>query len=213
MAIRCVNLYKGIHKMTEYKLISDTELFGLLKGGDHAAFTHVYKTYWDKLYYISLKKLQDEAEAEEAVQDIFMKLWDNRAKFQLKASLESYLVSAVHYQIIDRRQKAIRREVIEQKIGMTTDEEIKLGLLPDLSQEYFEKLQAKVNRVVLTLPAKCQLVFRMSRDEDYTNKRIAEELGISEKAVEKHVTHAMKVLKKDLGSSALLILISHCLLK
>ncbi|MEJ2880415.1 RNA polymerase sigma factor [Pedobacter sp. GR22-6] len=199
--------------MELYGKLTDAELLLLIKEGDELAFTQVYNTYWDKLFYIAAKKLKDQDEAEEAVQDIFLKLWENKAQLQLKENFESYLVSATHYQIINRKQKAIRRAIIEQKLGKATDEEIKLSQLPDLSQEYFEQLQARLDKVVQTLPTKCQLVFKMSRSEEYTNKKIAAELGISEKAVEKHVTHALKVLKENLGPSAMIIITIHELLK
>ncbi|MES2650521.1 MAG: RNA polymerase sigma-70 factor [Bacteroidota bacterium] len=199
--------------MNTYSKLSDLELISLLQRGDQSAFTQIYNTYWEKLFYIAAKKLSDEAEAEESVQDIFLKLWDNRAKLHIQENFEKYLVSAVHYQIINRRQKALRRAIIEQKIGAATDEELKLSQMPDLSMEYFEELQTRLDKVVFSLPAKCQLVFKMSRNEEYTNKKIAAELNISEKAVEKHVTHALKVLKKNLGPTAVLILLGHELLK
>ncbi len=199
--------------MSVYHTFDEEQLIAFLRTGDHAAFTQIYNIYWEKLFYIAAKKLSDEAEAEEAVQDIFLKLWDNREKLYIQENFEKYLVSAVHYQIINRRQKALRRAVIEQKIGAATDEEVKLSQMPDLSMEYFEELQARLDKVVFSLPAKCQLVFKMSRNEEYTNKKIAAELNISEKAVEKHVTHALKVLKKNLGPTAILILMGHELLK
>lgn len=199
--------------MVKYGDLSDIELIALLGQDDQTAFTQIYNTYWDKLFYIAAKKLEDQVEAEEAVQDIFLKLWSNRNKFQLKENLEGYLVSAVHYQVINRRQKAIRRAIIQQKIGAASDEEFKLSQTDDLSIEYFQELQAKLDKVVLSLPAKCQLVFKMSRSEEYTNKMIAAELQISEKTVEKHVTHALKVLRENLGPTAVFILMGQELLK
>ncbi len=199
--------------MDHYAHYADTDLLSLLKVGDEVAFGLIYRKYWDKLFYIATKKLRNEGEAQEAVQDIFLKLWDNRARLQLRENLEHYLVSAVHYQIINRRQKAIRRAAIEQKLGKAADKEILASQLPDLSKEYFEQLQAKLDQAILNLPNKCQLVFKMSRSEEYTNKKIALELGISEKAVEKHITHALKVLRKNLGPTLLFLLLGEELLK
>ena len=78
---------KGNLFMVKYGELSDLELIALLGQDDQTAFTQIYNTYWDKLFYIAAKKLEDQVEAEEAVQDIFLKLWSNRNKFQLKENL------------------------------------------------------------------------------------------------------------------------------
>jgi len=60
-------------------------------------------------------------------------------------------------------------------------------------------LQKQLEHTISSLPPKCQLIFRMSRENEYTNKKIASELDISEKTVEKHITHALKILKTRFG--------------
>jgi RNA polymerase sigma factor (sigma-70 family) len=63
----------------------------------------------------------------------------------------------------------------------------------------FEELQEQLSELVATLPEKCQLVFKLSRDAGYTHKEIASELGISEKTVEAHLGKALKVLRNGLN--------------
>ncbi|WP_316812242.1 RNA polymerase sigma factor [Pedobacter heparinus] len=198
--------------MSAYSPYTDQELTALLKAGDEFAFTEVYNKYWDKLFFVAAKKLNDEAEAEEAVQDIFLALWKNREHFVLKESFEHYFAVAVKFQVIKRRDKRSRHAAIEQIISTQTEAEFLQSQARDWTQEHLEKLQTRLDLAIDTLPKKCRLVFKMSRDEDYTNKKIATELGITEKAVEKHVTTALKVLKNKLGPNAMLLAIINELL-
>ncbi|MBB5440077.1 RNA polymerase sigma-70 factor (ECF subfamily) [Pedobacter sp. AK017] len=198
--------------MTDLSSASDGELVALLKGADHAAFTEIYERYWEKLYYKAVKKLGDEAEAQESVQDIFFSLWKNRENFQLRENLENYLAVAVKFQVIQRLAKSRRRHVVVQTLVKEAEQERLSGFAAEWNQEDLEILQAKLTQVIDTLPKKCKLVFNMSRNEAYTNKKIAAELGISEKAVEKHVSHALKVLRSNLGHKSMIILLLNQLL-
>ena len=192
--------------MTGYVTLSDQELADLLRNGNETVFKIIYDRYWSKLYFVASKRLNDPDEAEEAVQDIFLDLWKNRESFHLKVNFENYLAVAVKFQIIKRRAKRLRRSVIEQQLGTEAELEHFQRQQYDWSQYDLDELQQRLNTIIDTLPPTCKLVFTMSRDDQYTNKKIADELGISEKAVEKHVTTALKVLKTKLGLSLIFIL-------
>ncbi|SDJ94237.1 RNA polymerase sigma-70 factor, ECF subfamily [Pedobacter sp. ok626] len=192
--------------MASYASLSDQELADLLRHGNETVFKIIYDRFWSKLYFVASKRLNDPAEAEEAVQDIFLNLWKNRERFQLKVNFENYLAVAIKFQVIKRRAKRFKRSIIEQQLGTEAELENFQNQNYDWSQFDLEELQGRLSKIIDTLPPKCKLVFNMSRDENYTNKKIAAELGISEKAVEKHVTQALKVLKTKLGLSLIFIL-------
>lgn len=192
--------------MASYATLSDQELADLLRHGNETVFKIIYDRFWSKLYFVASKRLNDPAEAEEAVQDIFLNLWKNRERFQLKVNFENYLAVAIKFQVIKRRAKRFKRSIIEQQLGTEAELENFQNQNYDWSQYDLEELQGRLSKIIDTLPPKCKLVFNMSRDENYTNKKIAAELGISEKAVEKHVTQALKVLKTKLGLSLIFIL-------
>lgn len=192
--------------MASYATLSDQELADLLRQGNETVFKIIYDRFWSKLYFVASKRLNDPAEAEEAVQDIFLNLWKNRETFQLKVNFENYLAVAIKFQVIKRRAKRFKRSIIEQQLGTEAELENFQNQNYDWNQYDLEELQGRLSKIIDTLPPKCKLVFNMSRDENYTNKKIAAELGISEKAVEKHVTQALKVLKTKLGLSLIFIL-------
>ena len=189
--------------MTYYKKLTDPELANLLKAGDEAAFKEVYQTYWDKLLAVAGKRLGDVNEAEEAVQDIFLNLWKRREKFELKVNFEHYFAVAVKFEVINRLAKRSR----EQERNQAFAKETPIHQLPVDIRFDLETLQKQLATTINSLPPKCQLVFRMSREKKLTNKKIAENLNISEKAVEKHITHALRVLRSRFGSRFTIILL------
>ena len=178
----------------DYVTLTDQQLASLLRAGDSGAFKLIYDRFWDKLLVVAAKRLDNVPEAEEAVQDIFLNLWRRHETFELKVSFENYLAVAVKFEVINRRAKRVREEVLHEELK---------SLLPAACTHKasfdLEYLQQQVEHSLNSLPPKCQLVFRLSREDDYTNKQIAKELGITEKAVEKHISKALKVLRRRMG--------------
>lgn len=189
--------------MRDYNTYSDQELATFLRSGDAAAFKVVYKKYWDKLLVVAGKRLGDLQEAEEVLQDIFLNLWSRRADLNLRLSFDHYFAVAVKFQIINRRAKRSRESERNNAfaVGITS------SVQPVAVQFDLEILQTQLQDSINTLPRKCQLVFKMSRQQELSNKEIASELNISEKAVEKHITSAIKLLRARFGNLLPLLLI------
>ena len=172
------------------------ELLDLLKSGDQAAFTEIYNRYWKKLFAIAGNKINDLDEAEEIVQDIFVALWKRRENLEITGSLSAYLAVSVKYRVI----KLLDKRYYEQQYA---DHSRKVfSLLDDSTQEWlqFEELKTRLSELVADLPEKCRLVYQLSRDRGYSQKQIAEELGISEKTVEAHIGKALKSLRGGLNN-------------
>jgi RNA polymerase sigma-70 factor (family 1) len=189
--------------MTEPYNPSDQCLLEQLKTGDSSAFKTIYNKYWDKLYGIALNRLSDSYEAEEVVQDIYVKLWNNREKLTIETEFSRYLSGAVKYEVINRLAKRARIlnsvEKVTEAFYLTDNEDIHHRI--DL-----KNLLNDVDQTILNLPSQCKIVFSLSRKEHYTHQMIANKLGISEKSVQKHITVALKILRKKYSSFLTLIL-------
>lgn len=181
--------------MITYTTQTDLELAVLLQTGDEGAFKVIYQKYWDKLLAIAGKRLGDIDEAEEAVQEIFLNLWKRRESFELKVGFENYFAVAIKFEVINRLAKRSREQLRNTAFANENPKyQDPVHVAFDL-----ETLRRQLESTISSLPPKCQLIFRMSRETDLTNKKIAENLNISEKAVEKHITHALKILKSRFG--------------
>ncbi len=174
--------------------LTDHELAAMLKNSSETAFGFIYKQYWHKLLAIAGNRLNDAEDAEEVVQNIFLNLWKRRETFVLKVGFENYFAVAVKFEVINQLAKqakiARHNEAFAQSFHQSNEAHINYDL---------KLLQQQLEDTISTLPHKCQLVFRMSRQAEYTNKKIAKELNLSEKAIEKHITSALKVLRKRFG--------------
>lgn len=177
--------------MQSFRHTSDEQLFSLLKDGVAEAFTEIFRRYWDKLYIVAANKLDDKYLAQEVVQELFVDIWERRMTIELRKSVNIYLASALKYKVINARLYRNKEQLKRQLLG---DD---MAGIAELSPEplRFEELQERLEAVVTGLPEKCQLVYRLSRDEGFTHKQIASQLDISEKTVEQHLTKALKVLR------------------
>jgi RNA polymerase sigma-70 factor (ECF subfamily) len=92
----------------------DRILLQKLKKGDEKAFRKVYIKYHKPLYQVAVKYLRRKERAEDAVHDIFIKLWDERKKLNKSGSLRGFLFTAVTnhvLNIIDRQKRTLKKEI------------------------------------------------------------------------------------------------------
>ena len=181
--------------MYNYTILDDKELTGLLQNGDELAFTEIYNRYWTKLFAVAANKISDLDEAEEIVQDIFVSLWKRRNELETINTLGPYLAVSVKYRVI----KVLAKRSHQQKYS-DYSQHIK-DLTDDSTQQWleFEELRSRLAGFVADLPEKCRLVFQLSRESGYSQKKIAAELGIAEKTVEAHLGKALKTLRTRLS--------------
>ncbi|MDT3402238.1 RNA polymerase sigma-70 factor [Mucilaginibacter terrae] len=192
--------------MSGYHLCTEAELIAKLSGDDDAAFTEIYRRFWDKVFAVAFHRLDDQAEAEEVVQDVFFSLWKRRHILDLQYSLNTYLSTAVKYKVINYQSRRYFK-------GKLIDIEEAAGEVSgvDSTQLWLSEreLKQQLDYHIEQLPEKCRLVFKMSREECMSHAEIAQKLEISEKTVEAHITRALKVLKNNLKVEIPIIL---CLL-
>jgi len=172
---------------------TDAELLVLLKENNPKAFTEIYNRYWDKLYVVAGNKLGDLFQAQEIVQEIFLDLWRRREKLSVIENLNAYLATALKYKVINFRHK---RTVEQKYVDHAKQADEQSYSMENYLQ--FEELKSKLERLVAKLPEKCQMVYKLSREEGLSQKEIAKKLEITEKTVEAHLTRALKSLKSGL---------------
>jgi len=177
------------------RIFSDAELLDLLRDGDHAAFHQIYKRYWRKLFHLALQKTGVAAEAEHMVQDIFAALWERRETLVITRDLGGYLYVCVKYRVF----KFLARP---QTSGLYDEAgEPLLDVIDETTQHYldFAPLRDRLEAFMGELPEHARLIFQLHRD-GYSHREIAEEMDMSEKAVNAQLVRTRKSLRTALGS-------------
>ena len=174
--------------------ISDNLLVTKIRQNDKDAFKSLYDRYSRKIYFFSLKHLNDTYEVEELVQSVFINVWENRRSLDPDNSIKSYIYKAVVNYIINYlRKKAIRASYIET--------ELKKGeRSSDITYEqiFFEDLERSIDSIVGTLPAQQQKIFSLNRSEGLTHEEIARQLGLSVRTVENQMYRSVQLIRKTL---------------
>jgi RNA polymerase sigma-70 factor (ECF subfamily) len=176
--------------------------------GDFAAFDILFRKYAESLYAFSLSITRNTFAAEEITQLVFMKVWEKRNRINEHLSFRSFLFSVTYFETISwlRKEKSQDKRISEF-VKFASEETRETELTVE-----FKDLENLANRLIDNLPEKRQMIFRLSREQGFTNKEIAEKLGISPKTVENQMTEALKYLREKLAEHHILGLLFYFLL-
>lgn len=164
-----------------------------LKQGDKAAFTALYDQYWRKVHGFVLLYLSSSVEAEEVVQDVFIKLWNIRSFVDEDRNFKGLLFIVTRNIIFNRSRRTFSDSFFKMTALSAVEDSYEIEnefIATDLKQ-YIDKLVGE-------LSPRQQEVFRLSRDEQLSYREIAEQLNLSERTVERHIYDALKYLKENL---------------
>lgn len=182
--------------MQSYGSYTDAELLSLLQGSDEGAFTELYDRYWKKLLIRANLLLRSQEDAEEIVHDIFVRLWQKRETLQIKNTFHTYIAAMLQYGCFEALANRKRHRVD------TPMESVPDAADTSSTQEWldFAYLRQELEQAVQQLPDKCQLIFRLSREQGMSDKEIAEKLDISVNTVRTQMHRALQKLKTPLNS-------------
>lgn len=181
--------------MRLYHTFSDAELGSLLKGGNQLAYVEIFNRYQPLLFLHALKKMHNEEEAKDMVQEIFMDLWVKHTDFNPERNLAAFLFTCVRNKFVNLLQfKEVRTRYVRSFRDFAAES-------TDRSDEPIREKQmlALIEEEINALPAKMKAIFLMSRREYKSYKQISDELGISEETVRKQIKNALKILRTRLG--------------
>jgi RNA polymerase sigma-70 factor (family 1) len=176
-------------------LHNDQSILLRMQQDDESALELLFKTYYAQLCRFARNMLKDKEQAQDMVQDVFMKVWDKRTQINITTSFKAYLYMAVRNHCLNAMKVNDRKYWMED--GMEDD--IRIAEDQMISQLSAKALGEKIGSVVEKLPAKCKLTFQLSRFEDMSYKEIAETMNVSVKTVENQMGKALAYLRGNLA--------------
>ncbi|WP_299582089.1 RNA polymerase sigma-70 factor [uncultured Sunxiuqinia sp.] len=179
--------------------ISDQHLTKFLREGSKDAFRVLYDRYGIKIHRFAFGYLKSEEEAEELVQDVFLKLWDKRHLLNDSGNIKSYLYKVAVNTIYD----FIRRKNLEQAF-----QEFATGRTEEADHTWdevvYNDMMAQIDRLMEQMPEQRRKIFKMSKEEGLSHDEIAETLGLSKRTVENQVYRATTFLRDKLKRNSVL---------
>lgn len=187
--------------------INEKDLIVRLKNGDQTAFELLFHFYYPGLVMYSKQFTTDRIEAEEIVQDFFVRFWQKRQQLIPTDTLKSYLFLSVKNGSLN----FLKHKKIEEKYIRAMSELSNQHLVFDPDLYIASELQGKIKEAIDLLPEKCREIFIMSRLRGIKNEDIATELNLSKRTVETQISKALKVMKVELKDYVgLLVLFGIC---
>ena len=182
--------------MGDFSKYSDRELAGMLLARDQLAYAEIYDRYWGVLYRFARRILQNEQEAEDIVQDIFVMLWQKAATLEVEISLSAFLYASTRNRILKHFEKSkVRSKYIDSLQRFIDQDSYETDFLVRTKE-----LAERIERELALLPPKMREVFELSRKSELSYRQIGEQLDITEETVKKQVGNARKILKAKFGS-------------
>ncbi len=179
----------------------ESELVSRLQNGDIDAFDELFSKYGNRLFAFALSYLKSKEESEELVQDVFLKVWENRKGLRKESSFKSYLFTVAYHNMCrlfrkkQIHQKFLDRGVIAENSTTSLEDQI----------EYRIALE-QIDELIRKLPEKQRVIFIKSRREGKSTQEIAQEMNLAPGTVDNQISAALKFLRKHISMSNFLLL-------
>ncbi len=166
---------------------------------DKSSFKNLFELHYSPLCNFAYRITDDIDQAEDIVQDIFVKVWNDPDLLDGNKNINSYLYSMVR----NRALEVIRRENISQKINQQLEYIQNNAATTNVEEDEIEKLLLveQIYVSIRQLPPKCSEVFTLSKVNGLTYVQIAEKMNISVKTVENHMGKALRLMRELLTKS------------
>ena len=175
---------------------TDFQLLQQIQADNMLALDELYKRYQKRLFHFANYILKSSADSENIVQEVFLKLWENRHRIE---KVKPYIFSIAYNSTISQIRKKIREQAFidhVKSLPETWEDPVNIDL------EYRE-LKEKAETIIHELPDRQKEVYLLSRQDGLSYREIAKKMDISVNTVENHLVKALKTIRKELGNVSL----------
>jgi len=176
--------------------------FQEFKAGNNLAFRHYFDQYYQLLFYIAYRIVQENEAAKDIVSDTFQKLWENREKIQTETHIGAFLRAVSRNLSLNYIKREERKLSSEEELRYLNDDLEKTDLVNDLVAAEMTK---RLYDAIESLPRKCKAVFKLLYYEQASTREVAEKLGITERNVLNQKSRAILLLRGILTSGIIIL--------
>lgn len=171
---------------------SDQDILRGVREGSEDVFREIFDAHYEELCHYAFTIIRDTGEAEDIVQSIYAKLWEQRENIGIVISVRSYLFKSVYHKCINYLE---HKEVKRNHNGYVLHSISRESQQPEV---FPEELEENIKRAIDTLPSQCRTVFVMSRYEELKHSEISERMNISVNTIQNQICKALKILRVEL---------------
>ncbi len=168
------------------------------------AFDAIYNLYSKRIYGFVFRYVKAETDAEEIVQNVFIKIWENRGKINLYSSFESYLFTISYNASLNLLRKRMHEKKYLEHLNSLQEIDNAFELTDEI---HFRELSQRIQVLMDELTPRQKEIFKLSREEGLTHEEIAKHLGISVSTVKNHMVSALGFLKSNIEDSPIINLL------
>lgn len=160
-------------------------------------FEQIYHTHYTGMFRYAFTILRDEEESRDMVQNVFSKLWEKKDELDIKGDVKYYLFRSVRNECLNH----IDKSKVRVKHHTSYEKENSVDEKPYADEHTLDDaaIAKKIELVMELMPPQCKEVFLKSRIEELKYAEIAEQMNISVKTVEAHMSKALKIIRQAIG--------------
>ncbi|RIJ50465.1 RNA polymerase sigma-70 factor [Maribellus luteus] len=179
--------------MPELKPNKTNDLLEQIQKGSPFAFQVLFDNYSRKIYHFSMGYLKNKQEAEDIVQEVFLKIWKSREELLAGTSFESFLFTITRNAILNTIRKEKYQQVYMNYVKLHLEKNVLLDEELD-----FNELERAYKKSIDKLPPRRKEIFILSRYRNFSNVEIAKKMDVSVKTVENQMTSALADIRQNL---------------
>jgi RNA polymerase sigma-70 factor (family 1) len=170
----------------------EQQLLSQLTQGDEPSFNALYRAYSRPLFLRVVNMIKSEDDAQEIIQELFIKLWENRDSINTIKSFQSYIFTIANNLVYNYFRKINHDQALIQKLLLNAADHYLDGQELLENKETAEIFQKAINQ----LTPQCKQVFQLCKIDGKSHKEVAQLMGISMPTVNSHMTNAVKSIKE-----------------
>ena len=183
-----------MHQLDEHGLANERELLIKTAAGDQHAFTTLYRNYSSRLFTKINHMVNDEEITKELLQDVFLKLWSQKANLDPEKSIKSFLLTIAVNLVYDHFRKLSKdrkhaQSVLQTAVDYYTHTEEGIN-----SKESLKLIHQAIDQ----LPPQRKQIFLLCRIDGKSYDQVAEQLSISPSTVRDHIVKGNKIVREYL---------------
>ena len=174
-----------------------------LADNNQLALEELFSYYYPRLYNFSKSFLKLEEGIDDILQEVFLKIWDNRKNIKSNYTFNSYIFTITRNLLLNELRSRLNNQKLRDQL-----------LKASVAEEYlsfemtgYDELKEKIEGLIDELPPRQREIFRLSRFEGLSHQEIAEKYHLSTKAIEYHITRSIRFLKNKLNAMGLISLL------